>query len=91
MEPAAPRILTGSRTRRVGRQVAVDGAVLGLSSARALQSALNERGIELRTDLDVLNDVWDDRAALPAQRVYEHLAPFAATARADKAPRCASR
>ena len=65
-------------------QVAVDGAVLGLASARALQSALSERGIELRTDLDVLNDVWDDRAALPAQPVYEHLAPFAATSRADK-------
>jgi Xaa-Pro aminopeptidase len=67
-----------------GAQVAVDGAVLGLASARALQSVLSERGIELRTDLDVLNDVWDDRAALPAQPVYEHLAPFAPTPRADK-------
>ncbi|MGZ8994469.1 MAG: aminopeptidase P family N-terminal domain-containing protein, partial [Burkholderiaceae bacterium] len=67
-----------------GAQVAVDGAVLGLSGARALQSALDQRGIELRTDLDLLNDVWDDRAALPAQPVYEHLAPFAATARTDK-------
>ena len=67
-----------------GAQVAVDGAVLGLASARALQAVLSERGIELRTDLDVLNDVWDDRAALPAQPVYEHLAPFAPTPRADK-------
>ena len=67
-----------------GAQVAVDGAVLGLAGARALQSALDERGIDLRTDLDLLNDVWDDRAALPAQPVYEHLAPFAATPRADK-------
>src|SRR6188474_788517 len=67
-----------------GGQVAVDGAVLGLASARALQSALSERDIELRTDLDVLNDVWDDRAALPAQPVYEHLAPFAVISRADK-------
>ncbi|HWL72559.1 MAG TPA: aminopeptidase P family N-terminal domain-containing protein, partial [Burkholderiaceae bacterium] len=50
----------------------------------ALQSTLSERGIDLRTDLDVLNDVWDDRAALPAQPVYEHLAPFAPTSRADK-------
>ena len=28
--------------------------------------------------------MWDDRAALPAQPVYEHLAPFAVTPRADK-------
>ena len=67
-----------------GAQVAVDGAVLGLASARALQSTLNERGVQLRTDLDLLDDVWDDRAALPTQPVYEHLAPFAATPRADK-------
>lgn len=67
-----------------GGSVAVDGAVIGLAGARNLQSALNERGIELRTDLDLLDDVWDDRAALPAQPVYEHLAPFAATSRGDK-------
>jgi len=67
-----------------GAAVAVDGAVIGLAGARALQSALSERGIELRTDLDLLNDVWDDRAALPAQPVYEHVAPFASTPRTEK-------
>jgi len=67
-----------------GAAVAVDGAVIGLAGARALQSALSERGIELRTDLDLLNDVWDDRAALPAQPVYEHVAPFASTPRSEK-------
>ncbi|HYM46915.1 MAG TPA: aminopeptidase P family protein [Burkholderiaceae bacterium] len=67
-----------------GAAVAVDGAVLGLAGARALQSALSERGIELRTDLDLLDDVWDDRAALPAQPVYEHVAPFASTTRKEK-------
>ena len=64
-----------------GARVAVDGAVLGLSGARALQSALSERGIQLRTDLDLLNDVWADRAALPAQPVYEHLPLRGNTAR----------
>ncbi len=67
-----------------GAAVAVDGAVIGLAGARALQSALSERGIELRTDLDLLNDVWDDRAALPAQPVYEHVAPFASMPRTEK-------
>ncbi|MEP6608174.1 MAG: aminopeptidase P family protein [Burkholderiaceae bacterium] len=67
-----------------GATVAVDGAVLGLAAARSLQSALSERGIELRTDLDLLDDVWDDRAALPSQPVYEHLAPFATIPRSDK-------
>ena len=67
-----------------GATVAVDGAVLGLANARSLQSALDERGVDLRTDVDLLDDVWNDRAALPVQPVYEHVAPFAATSRADK-------
>jgi len=67
-----------------GQAVAVDGAVFGLASARSLQSVLDERGIKLRTDLDLLDDVWDDRAGLPSQPVYEHLAPFASASRADK-------
>ncbi len=67
-----------------GSSVAVDGAVLGLASARALQAALTERGIEFRTDLDLLDDIWGDRAALPAQPVYEHVAPFAPTPRTEK-------
>ena len=78
-------MLTGwQKTSRRVPIVAVDGAVLGLAARAQLQSALNERGIELRTDLDLLDDVWEDRAALPAQPVYEHLAPFAAIARGEK-------
>ena len=67
-----------------GQAVAVDGNVLGLAAARVLSSALSERGIELVTDHDLLNDVWVDRPALPTQPVFEHLAPFAPTPRAAK-------
>lgn len=67
-----------------GSTVAIDGAVLGLSGARALQSTLAERGIELRTNADLLEHVWNDRAGLPTQPIYEHVTPFAATSRADK-------
>ncbi|HEY1147754.1 MAG TPA: aminopeptidase P family N-terminal domain-containing protein, partial [Pseudoduganella sp.] len=46
---------------RPGQTVAVDGAVLGLSIARLLQAALGARGVQLRTDLDLLDEVWTDR------------------------------
>jgi Xaa-Pro aminopeptidase len=67
-----------------GGTVAVDGEVIGLAAAQQLRSALEGAGLQLRTDVDVLADVWDDRAGVPAASVYEHLPPHAATSRADK-------
>ena len=67
-----------------GSTVGIDGNVLGLASARVLQSALEARGVALDTSRDLLDAVWVDRPSLPAAPVYEHMAPFAATSRADK-------
>ncbi|MDO8651243.1 MAG: aminopeptidase P family protein [Undibacterium sp.] len=64
--------------------VGVDGAVLGLASARAMQAALEPKGIRINTQHDLLEQVWADRPALPQAPVYEHLAPFAVISRADK-------
>ncbi|MBZ2206175.1 aminopeptidase P family protein [Massilia soli] len=71
-------------TMAPGQTVAVDARVLGLSSARLLADALAARGIVLRTDIDLLDEVWPERPALPTDPVFEHAAPFAATARAAK-------
>ncbi len=70
----------------VGAQntVAVDGAVLGLAAARALQSALHAQDVVLRTDCDLMVSVWADRPTLPHAPVYSHAAPHATVARADK-------
>jgi Xaa-Pro aminopeptidase len=67
-----------------GQTVAVDGQVLGLASAKALRSALDEAGVKLRTDVDLLDAIWPERPGLPAQPVYEHAAPQATRSRAGK-------
>lgn len=67
-----------------GATVAVDGQVLGLASAQALQQALHAAGVVLRTDLDLLDEIWPERPALPAQPVYEHAAPHAPLGRGEK-------
>ena len=41
-----------------GQTVAVDGAVLGLATARALGAALAHSGVLLRQDIDLLDQVW---------------------------------
>jgi Xaa-Pro aminopeptidase len=67
-----------------GQTVAVDARVLGLATARLLAEALAARDVELRTDLDLLDEVWTGRPALPSAPVFEHAAPHASASRADK-------
>jgi Xaa-Pro aminopeptidase len=90
---ALEKIPTGAATLHVewlathtprGATVAVDGQVLGLAAAQQLRAALDKAGVLLRTDGDLLAEVWEDRPTLPASPVYEHRAPHAAITRAAK-------
>ena len=67
-----------------GNTVAVDGAVMALAVVRSLEAALGARGVVLRTDVDLFNEVWRDRPTLPTATVYEHHAPYADHTRAQK-------
>ncbi|MES2019128.1 MAG: aminopeptidase P family protein [Pseudomonadota bacterium] len=67
-----------------GQCVAVDARVLGLATARLLAEALVTRDISLRTDLDLLDEVWTDRPSLPQAPVFEHMAPYASRERSAK-------
>ncbi len=87
------RVATGGSTAHVdwlaahtprGGTVAVDGRVLALATARALREALERSGATLRSDVDLIDEVWSGRPALPGAPVYEHVAPHASTPRADK-------
>jgi Xaa-Pro aminopeptidase len=67
-----------------GQTVAVDARVLGLAGARLLADAMAARGVNLRTDIDLLDGVWSDRPELPSAPVYEHSAPYASVNRVGK-------
>ena len=67
-----------------GQVLAVDGQVLGLAAAKALQALCDEKGIVLKTGADPLAAAWEGRAGLPAAPLFEHTAPQAAVARATK-------
>ncbi|MBB5370181.1 MULTISPECIES: aminopeptidase P family protein [unclassified Janthinobacterium] len=70
-------------TMQPGQTVGVDGAVLGLANARFLQQALSAQ-VTLRTDTDLLQQVWLNRPAMPAAPVFEHGAPYPALPRTEK-------
>jgi Xaa-Pro aminopeptidase len=67
-----------------GERVGVDGAVLSLAAARTLRDVLGARGIALVTEFDLLDSIWADRPALPADPVYEHAPADACVARPEK-------
>jgi Xaa-Pro aminopeptidase len=67
-----------------GGVVAVDGAVMAVASARTLSSKLEARGARLRTDIDLLSEVWADRPSLPTASIYQHLPPQATVSRGEK-------
>lgn len=67
-----------------GGVVAVDGAVMAVASARTLGGKLEGRGARLRTDIDLLSEVWKDRPTLPNEPIYQHLPPQATQSRSEK-------
>lgn len=67
-----------------GQTLSVDGMVLSLASAQLLQQKLASRQIHFRTDLDIIDGAWNERAGLPTQPVFEHLHPYAVQTRAQK-------
>jgi Xaa-Pro aminopeptidase len=64
--------------------VAVDGTVMGLAAARALEQVVHSKHASLRIDLDLLNSVWANRPDLPVVAVYEHADPHATSTRQEK-------
>ncbi len=87
------KIATGASTAHLdwlaehvprGGCVAVDGQVLGLAAAQMLAAKLAQAGVQLRTDVDLLDRIWPDRPAPPLQPMYAHSAPHAPRTRSEK-------
>ncbi len=67
-----------------GGVVMVDGQVLGLATARQMRDAFEKAGITLRTDQDLLAEVWSGRPGLPSGSVYAHEMPQVCRPRAAR-------
>jgi len=90
------KIPTGAATHHIdwlashtpaGQVVLADAQVMGLAHAQLLRQALDKAHVVLRTDLDLLAEVWPDRPGLPQAPVYAHAAPHAPEGRAARLAR----
>ncbi len=67
-----------------GAVVGVDGMLIPHSRLTALRSELAVNGIELNCHFDVIDNIWTNRPALPADAVYIHDMQYAGRSARDK-------
>jgi Xaa-Pro aminopeptidase len=67
--------------------VAVDGRVISRSQEKTWRQLWDIRRIRLRTDLDLVGELWHDRPPMPVTPAWEFDVTFAGQSRADKIAR----
>jgi len=67
-----------------GDSVAVDGNVLSIAEQDRLLNSFDANDITLITERDVLTEIWTDRPALPAAKLYAHDEQFLAQSATSK-------
>ncbi|MFO7988397.1 MAG: aminopeptidase P family protein [Thermodesulfobacteriota bacterium] len=67
-----------------GEEVAIDGRVISRNQEKTYRQLWDVRGIRLRTDLDLVGSLWQDRPPIPVTKAWEFDMCFAGESRADK-------
>ena len=67
-----------------GGSLAVDGTTLAVSAMKTWKDALSDKSVRIRTDLDPVGEIWDDRPGIPGDRLFIHEDIYAGKSRALK-------
>ena len=68
-----------------GAEVGIDGYCLSQSDTESLRKKLRHQGgITLRTNLDILNRIWNDRPAMPDADIFIHDVSFCGLSAKEK-------
>ena len=67
-----------------GGVVAFDGRTLFVTEANKLEQKLKTKNIKIRTDIDLIGEIWEERAAQGKNEIYEHEIKFAGKERSEK-------
>lgn len=70
-----------------GQTVAVAAEVLSLGLQELMQQRLHRRGLRLRTELDLVAEIWEDRPSLPTAAIREHRSDMTSSTRRERLAR----
>lgn len=67
-----------------GETVGIDGWLFPIRDTEELAASLGKAGLKLNTGVDIIDNVWSDRPALPQDKIFIHDIKYAGTDAADK-------
>ena len=83
--PTVPQYLAQNLTE--GQTVGYDGRTVSNATAEAIEKACKSLHLAYRTDLDLVDRIWEDRPALSAEKVWELSDQLTGETRAQKLSR----
>jgi Xaa-Pro aminopeptidase len=83
--PDVPEINTWLKDElAAGSCVGFDGALLSAAAYDDIFNELKSKSIFLKTDLDLIDNIWQLRPTFPDEKIFEHAVSFAGKSRAEK-------
>ncbi len=67
-----------------GDTVAVDGMLMSIDATAELRRELDNAGLHLDVNFDVLDKIWPDRPAVPSDKVFVHAEEYAGESASSK-------
>lgn len=64
--------------------VGVDGKMFSIAEIETMRKALNRESIKIRTDLDPINELWDNRPPMPQDALYAYTIEYAGITSQEK-------
>ncbi len=71
-------------TLKGGSVVGFDGKVLSIDTVRNMEKTLSQKNISIKIDVDLIDELWKDRASLPSNLAFTHDVKFAGQSRVQK-------
>ncbi len=64
--------------------VGIDGSVFSVNDVKKIKKEFDESGLNLNSDFDLINEIWQDCPAIPTSEVFIHDVKFAGKSRTEK-------
>ena len=65
-------------------KIGFDGTCFSVAQTKELKNSLGDLSIHICEEQDLINEIWNDRPALPKNKIFEHPVEFAGKSRKEK-------
>jgi Xaa-Pro aminopeptidase len=67
-----------------GRTVGFDGSIFSIDMVKDMEKAFKTKGITLKMEQDLINELWEDRPEIPKGSIFVHDVKYAGKSRVEK-------